>query len=123
MGFYALSAGSVRRADASLRLRRDAPEPVLKLGRLAVDRSAQGRGIGTSLVMDAFARTYAVSRHTPVAALLADAPDAAAAGWLGRLGFRRVPGDATALFVALGTIEAIAEGDRRARQVGVNHRS
>ena len=50
------------------------------------------------------------SRHTPVAALVTDAPDAAAAGWLGGLGFRRVPGDETAMFVALGTIEALVEG-------------
>jgi GNAT superfamily N-acetyltransferase len=105
-GFYSLSAGSLRNTRAG------GPGPILKLGRLAVDRAAQGRGLGTALVMDAFARAYAVSRHTPARALLADAPDAGVAGWLRELGFLSVPGDATALFVALGTIEALVADAR-----------
>jgi GNAT superfamily N-acetyltransferase len=113
IGFYGLSAAGVRNAEAPLGTHRGEPEPVLKLGRLAVNQPAQGRGIGTALVMDAFARTYAVSRQTPFAALMADAPDARAAGWLRGLGFQRVAGDATALFVPLGTIEALVEGRGR----------
>jgi GNAT superfamily N-acetyltransferase len=108
VGFYALWAGTVRNAEGSVRVRRNTPVPILKLGRLAVDRTAQGRGLGTALVMDAFLRTYAVSRRVPVAALTADAPEAVA-GWLRGLGFKPVPGDAAALFVALGTIEALVE--------------
>ncbi len=108
VGFYTLAAGTVRNAGGSLALRRNAPAPILKLGRLAVDRTAQGRGLGTALAMDAFARTHAVSRQTPVAALVVDAPEAVA-GWFRALGFRPVAGDATALFVALGTIETLVE--------------
>jgi GNAT superfamily N-acetyltransferase len=113
IGFYGLSAAGVRNTDAPPGTRRGAPEPVLKLGRLAVDQPSQGRGIGTALVMDAFARTYAVSRHALLAALMADAPDARAAEWLRWMGFQPVAGDATALFVPLGTIEALVE--RRGR--------
>jgi GNAT superfamily N-acetyltransferase len=113
IGFYGLSAAGVRNTEAPLKTRRGAPEPVLKLGRLAVDQPSQGGGIGTALVMDAFARTYAVSRQTPVAALMADAPDAKAAGWLRGMGFQPLAGDATALFVPLGTIEARVEGRGR----------
>jgi len=106
-GFHALAPGSVR-------ARGDRPGrslPILKLGRLAVDRPAQGQGLGTALLLDAFARTYAVSRRTPIAALVAD-PPLAAAGWLRGLGFLPVPGDASAMFVALGTIEALVERSR-----------
>jgi len=111
-GFYTLSAATVRSEAAPVRLRRGAPEPVLKLGRLAVDGGSQGRGLGMALLMDAFARTYAVSRHTHIAALVADAPDASAR-WLERAGFLRVPGDATTMFVALGAIEALVERPMR----------
>lgn len=103
-GFYTLAAGSV--GDRQLPPGRALP--ILKLGRLAVDGPAQGRGLGTRLVLDAFARTYAISRHTPIAALVAD-PPAGAAAWLASLGFQPAPGDASAMFVALGTIEALIE--------------
>lgn len=103
-GFYTLAAGTVR--DPQMPPGRALP--ILKLGRLAVDGPEQGRGLGTRLVLDAFARTYAISRHAPVAALMAD-PPADAAGWLAGLGFQRAAGDASAMFVALGTIEALVE--------------
>jgi GNAT superfamily N-acetyltransferase len=90
---------------------RGAPEPVLKLGRVAVDRRAQGRGLGTALVVDAFARAYAVSRQTPIAGLVTD-PPAGVAGWLEGLGFRPVPWDSTAMLMPLGTIEALVEGSK-----------
>ena len=104
-GFYTLSAGSVREAGGppgrSL--------PIMKLGRLAVDGDAQRRGLGTALLLDAFVRTYAVSRLAPVDALIADPPPAVAA-WFHDLGFLPAPGDASAMFVALGTIEKLVEG-------------
>lgn len=105
-GFYTLAAGSVRSAGRPLASAGLDLVPILKLGRLAVDRPAQRNGLGAALVLDAVRRTYAVSRQTPVAALMADPPEAAA-GWLRGLGFQRVAGDATAHFVALGTIEAL----------------
>jgi GNAT superfamily N-acetyltransferase len=104
-GLYTLAPGSVRaRGDRPAR-----SLPILKLGRLAVNRPAQGQGLGTALVLDAFARTYIVSRRTPVAALVADPPPAARE-WLRGLGFLPLPGDASAMFVALATIEALVEG-------------
>jgi GNAT superfamily N-acetyltransferase len=111
-GFYTLAAGTARGAGASPPAGRSAPLPVMKLGRLAVDRGSQGRGIGTALVMDAFARVYAVSRHAPVAALLAVASEPRCAGWLKGLGFQAVPGEGVVLFMPLGAIEAVVEARR-----------
>lgn len=104
-GFYTLAPGSVRdwHGPPGRAL------PILKLGRLAVDLPAQGRGIGSGLVVDAFARTYAASRRVPLAALLLDAPEPAG-GWFRELGFLPVAGDPSAMFVALGTIERLVEG-------------
>ena len=84
-------------------------------GAAGVDRAMQRRGIGASLVMDASARTYAVSRHAAVAALMADALDAAAVGWYRKLRFQPAPADETGLFVALGTTEALMEQHERGR--------
>ncbi len=110
LGFYTLGAGSVRREDLPLGGGRNAPVPVLKLGRIAVDRSVQGRGIGAALVVDAIRRTHAVGLHAPVDALMTDAPDARAAAWFERLGFRPVPGRAGALVMPAGAIAALAGG-------------
>lgn len=54
-GYYALASGSIRCAEVAGSFRRNMPDPipVVILGRLAVDLSAQGRGIGTSLLRDA----------------------------------------------------------------------
>jgi len=108
-GYYTLSAASLRTAGAPLAIRKNAPVPVLKLGRLAVDGPLQGRGLGTALLLDAFARCYAVSRHTPAAALIVDVPDAATGEWFVRFGFQASPAECSAMFVPLGTIETLLE--------------
>ena len=48
VGYYALANGGVAQAGATGRVRRNMPDPVpvMVLGRLAVDRAYQGRGIG-----------------------------------------------------------------------------
>ena len=57
--YYCLSAGSVTHGVAPGRIRRNMPNPVpvVLLGRLAVARSHQGKGIARALVQDAILRT------------------------------------------------------------------
>ena len=75
VGYYALATGSVMRQQAPGKIKREMPEPipVLVLGRLAVDHKWQGSGLGTSLLRDALLRTYNVSKHVGVRALLVHA--------------------------------------------------
>ena len=101
--FYTLASASVRGAVAT----GVPPIPVMKLGRIAVDRTLQGRGTGTALVLDAIARCNVVAEHTPVAALITDAPDTKSAAWMTRLGFRPVPGRAMTLVMSRDTIAAL----------------
>src|ERR1700726_5291350 len=51
VGYYALATGGVAQVLAPGRVRRNMPDPVpvMILGRLAVDRSWQGRNLGASL--------------------------------------------------------------------------
>jgi predicted N-acetyltransferase YhbS len=51
VGYYALASGAIATADSVGRFRRNMPDPipVVVLGRLAVDRSQQGRGLGRAL--------------------------------------------------------------------------
>lgn len=75
VGYYALAAGAVTREVATGAIRRNMPEPVpvLVLGRLAVDRRAQGLRLGGALLQDAVRRAMKVAGDTGVRALLVHA--------------------------------------------------
>lgn len=77
VGFYALAAGSVRRAAAHGAVRRNMPDPVpaIVLGRLAVDRTWQGQGLGADLLQDAVLRAVHASREIGARVLLCHAVD------------------------------------------------
>ena len=67
IGYYSLAAGSLLRARAPGSLRRNKPDPlpVMLLGRLAVDRSCQGKGYGKGLLRDAILRTLHAAWAAP----------------------------------------------------------
>ncbi len=75
MGYYALAAGAVSHETATSAVRRNMPDPVpvLVLGRLAVDRRAQGVRLGAALLQDAVKRAISVAADAGVRALLVHA--------------------------------------------------
>jgi GNAT superfamily N-acetyltransferase len=93
IGYYALANGSVAAADAPGKIRRNMPDPVpvMLLGRLAIDRGRQGRGLRTDLLRDAVLRTLQAAEIAGIRALLAHAIDAAAAEFYLRAGFMPSP--------------------------------
>jgi GNAT superfamily N-acetyltransferase len=93
VGFYSLSVGSVNRETAIKALQRNMPDPipVMVLGRLAVHRTQQGRGIGQGLLKDAILRTLAVSENAGVAALLVHAKHERAAEFYRKWDFQQSP--------------------------------
>lgn len=75
LGYYSLAAGAVAHEVATGGIRRNMPDPVpvLVLGRLAVDRSAQGTRLGGALLQDAVKRAMSVAKDAGVRALLVHA--------------------------------------------------
>lgn len=57
IGYYCLASGALELNDAPASASRNMPDPVAILGRLAVDKSWQGRGLGVALLQDAVGRT------------------------------------------------------------------
>lgn len=59
IGFYSLATGVVSLDKAAGSIKRNMPDPIpmMLLGRLAVDQSYQGKGIGRALLRDAILRT------------------------------------------------------------------
>lgn len=70
-----MGAASVEHRELTGRIRRNMPEPVpvMLLSRLAVDRGAQGSGLGRSLLRDTIERSVAAAEIVGVRALLVHA--------------------------------------------------
>lgn len=58
LGYYALASGALALGEAPGNIRRNMPDPIpmAVLGRLAIDRRHQGRGLGVALLQDAVMR-------------------------------------------------------------------
>jgi GNAT superfamily N-acetyltransferase len=90
LGYYALAAGAVAHEVATGSVRRNMPDPVpvLVLGRLAVDRSAQGARLGAALLQDAVKRAMSVAEDAGVRALLVHALHDKAKSFYAHYGFQ-----------------------------------
>lgn len=103
LAFYSLANGAVLQHQAPGRVRRNMPDPipVMVLGRLAVDRGFQGRGLGRALVRDAVLRTLQAADIAGIRALLVHAKDEAARTFYERSGFLPSPIDPLTLMLPL----------------------
>ena len=96
-------------AAAPGRVRRNMPDPVpvMVLGRLAVDRTYRGRGIGRSLLRDAVLRTLQAAEIAGIRALLVHAISEDARRFYERHGFQPSPIDRMTLLLMLTDATAV----------------
>lgn len=117
LGYYSISPGAIEfaRVPATLTRRLGRYEvPVFRLARLAVDRSAQGRGLGGELLLAAGERALTVAAEVGGVALAIDAKDERVARWYGRFGAVRLLDDPLKLVLPLAVVaDAIARAGRR----------
>jgi GNAT superfamily N-acetyltransferase len=120
LGFYSISPGAVAftRVPANLTQKLGRYEvPVFRLGRLAIERSAQGHGLGGDLLLAAGERALAVAAEVGGVALAIDAKDEQAARWYKRFGALPLLDDPLKLILPLAVVaEAIAIGGRRGKK-------
>jgi len=96
MGYYCISAGSVFFQNISEDLRKGLPRypiPVCLIGRMAVDMVAQGRGLGETLLFDAFERIVRVADEVGIHAVEVQAKDADAKNFYLKYGFVELADD------------------------------
>ena len=109
VGYYALTAGSVSRAEAPARVGHGLaahPIGVVVLGRLAVDQTQQGKGLGTTLLQDALLRPEQAAETVGVRALLVQALDTPARSFYLRFGFSPSPVDEMRLMLLMKDLRA-----------------
>jgi GNAT superfamily N-acetyltransferase len=80
------------------------PVPALRIGRLAVDRTMQGLGVGSWLLKQAFVKALQISEITGIYAVLVDAIDEKAKSFYLKYGFISLPGEPLTLFLPLQTV-------------------
>ena len=113
-GFYTIVAGEVQHAQAPERVVKGMsrhPIPLLVLARFAVHVNAQGRGIGSGLLLDALGRTLQVADVIGVRALAVHAKDDRAVAFCRHFGFTPSPTDTRHLFMIIKDIR-LAAGQR-----------
>ncbi|HEY6253214.1 MAG TPA: GNAT family N-acetyltransferase, partial [Candidatus Angelobacter sp.] len=103
VGYYVLAVGAVTHAEAPGRIRRNMPDPVpvMVLGRLAVDETAQGRDVGRGLLRNAILRTLQAAEIAGIRAILVHAISERAKQFYVRAGFSPSPVSPMTLMITL----------------------
>jgi GNAT superfamily N-acetyltransferase len=103
IGYHSLAAGAITVGDAPGRIRRNMPDPIpmAVLGRLAIDRDRQGKGLGHALLRDALLRTYQAAEAIGIRGLLVHALSPAAKRFYLSCGFSESPAHPMTLMITL----------------------
>jgi GNAT superfamily N-acetyltransferase len=106
VGYYCLAVGSIVRARLPRKLRHGAPEPVpvFILGRLAIDRSVQGQGLGKDLVAHCLRQYLSAAGIIGARALVVHALNDGLVPFYEGLGFEPLAGGDRGLFIPVETI-------------------
>jgi len=109
-GYYTLSAASFEEDELPMGMAKRLPHypvPAAVIGRLAVDRRRQGRGLGETLLLDAIRRVARASATIAVYAIVVDAKHDRARAFYQRYGFRAFASLPHRLFLPLQTFERL----------------
>jgi GNAT superfamily N-acetyltransferase len=108
VGYYALASGAVNAAVAPSRFRRNMPDPipVAVLGRLAIDQSCHGQGIGRALFRDSALRVMQAAEAIGIRGMLVHAISDEAKAFYLALGLSESPLEPMTLMVTLADLQA-----------------
>lgn len=111
LGFYTLSASIIPvdelPPDLMKRLPRYGQLPVTLLGRLAVNRSVAGQGVGEFLLVDALRRSLEAAQQIAAMAVIVDAKDERAESFYRHFDFHPLQQTPLRLFLSMGQIEKL----------------
>ena len=113
LGFYSLSPASIDYARTPAVITRGLGRydvPVFRLGRLAVELSCQGNGLGGQLLLAAGERCLAAAELVGGVAMVIDAKSERAASWYAGFGAIPLAGAPLTLVLPLATVAASLKG-------------
>ena len=106
IGYYALASGSIAANQAPGKVKRNMPDPipVMILGRLTIDQTYQGKGLGNALLRDAILRILQAADIVGIRAILVHALSEQAKHFYEKRSFIPSPIDPMTLVLPLQTI-------------------
>ncbi|MEI6414264.1 MAG: GNAT family N-acetyltransferase [Pseudomonadota bacterium] len=106
-GYYALTLAELENRHLPESRRKKLPRriPGVRLGRLAVDKQYQGKGLGELLLIDALTRAQRIYTEAGGIGLFVDALDEQTAGYYRRFGFETSPDNPLLLFLSAKIME------------------
>lgn len=106
-GYYALTLAELENRHLPAVWRKKLPRriPGVRLGRLAVDKPYQGKGLGELLLVDALTRAHRIYAEAGGIGLFVDALDEDAARYYQRFGFVACPDSSLLLFLSARVLE------------------
>lgn len=111
LGYYTLSASLVNANELPDSMAKKLPRypqlSVTLLGRLAVDQSMKGRGIGQFLLMDALRRSLEAAANIAAMAVLVDAKDEAAEAFYRHFSFLPLQEQPSRLFLPMKIVAGL----------------
>jgi GNAT superfamily N-acetyltransferase len=110
-GYFALSMGQILALDVTGAMRRNMPRqiPAVVLGRLAVDRAWQGKGLAKALLADVVRRSLLASREVSARLVIVHAISAAAETFYLHHGFTRLPVETPTLALDLVKLQKVGQ--------------
>ena len=112
IGYFAVSMGQILNSEVTGSMRRNMPRhiPAVTLGRLAIDRKWQGRGLGTALLADVVRRAVRASNEVTARLIIVHAISPVAEAFYLHHGFTRLPVDTPTLALDLLKLKGIGRG-------------
>ena len=111
IGYYTLSSIGIFPGDLPIELARRLPRypmlPGVLIGRLAVDKTFHGKGIGAHLIIDALKQSITVSNQIGIVAVIVDAKNEEAIAFYKHYGFIELPENKHRLFMSLTTAKQL----------------
>lgn len=110
-GYYTLSNNSIPLSCFPDQIRKKLPQayssiPATLLGRLAIDKNSQGRGLGKILLIDALKRSYEISKEIGSFAVVVDPINREAEQFYEKYDFINLP-DSEKMFIAIRTLKEL----------------
>lgn len=110
-GYYTLSTNSISLSSFPEQIQKKLPKsytsiPTTLLGRLAIDKNYQGKGIGKILLIDALKRSYEISHKVGSFAVVVDPIDEEAENFYDKYDFIKLP-DSKKMFIATKTLQEL----------------
>jgi ribosomal protein S18 acetylase RimI-like enzyme len=106
-GYYSVSMAEITVEVLPIEFQKGLPRypiPAMRVGRLAVDITRRGEGLGKALLMECFRRAIVLSREIGIFAIVVDATNESAIDFYLKYGFIQLPSQPMYLFIPLATI-------------------